>query len=116
MNAWPTTDAIVQVGALATEDSLTIWNFAGDSLIIIVPVLIFVAFARSEGRGPFVAVLLSFYCAYALYLTFPYASFLPTAPALTALLAQVGLYFALTLVFYLILRRVVVSDFLFIGL
>ena len=116
MTATTTTDAIVQVGVLATEYSLTVWNFAGDFLIIIVPVLIFFAFARSEGRGPFVAVLLSFYCAYALYLTFPYSSFLPTAPALTALLAQVGLYFALSLVFYLILRRIVVSDFLYIGI
>ena len=35
---------------------------------------------------------------------------------MTALLAQVGLYAALTLVFYIILRRVVVSDFLYVGI
>jgi len=41
---------------------------------------------------------------------------LPTAPAMTALLSQMALYAGLTLVFYIILRRVVVSDFLYVGI
>lgn len=110
------TEGIVQVSALASQYSLTAWNSVSDFLIIIILVLLFVGFARGVGRGPFVAVLLSFYCAYALYAMFPYMSYLPTAPALTALLSKLGLYFALMLVFYIILRRVVVSDFLYIGI
>jgi len=110
------TEGLAQVSTLATHSALSVWSFVSDFAIILVLVLLFVMFARSVGRGPFVAVLLSFYCAYALYATFPYSSFLPTAPALTALLAQVGVYLGLAVIFYLILRRVVVSDFLYIGL
>lgn len=116
MTATTTTDAIAQVNALATHTALSAWNFGSDFLIIIVLVLLFFIFARGVGRGPFVALLLSFYCAYALYFTFPYMQYLPTAPALTALLSQLGVYFGLSFLFYVILRRVVVSDFLYIGL
>ena len=116
MTPTSTTDAIVQASALASHTAMTAWGAVSDFLIIIVLVLVFVMFARSVGRGPFVAVLLSFYCAYALYISFPYVSYLPTAPATTALFANAGLYLGLAFVFYIILRRVVVSDFLDIGL
>ncbi|MFA6414900.1 MAG: hypothetical protein WC217_02875 [Candidatus Paceibacterota bacterium] len=110
------TEGLVQVSTLATSSAMSAWSFVSDFAIILVIVLLFVMFARSIGRGPFVGLLIAFYCAYALYAMFPYMSFLPTAPAMTALLAQVGLYLGLTLAFYIILRRVVVSDFLYIGL
>ncbi len=109
-------DGIAQVSALASHSALTVWSLGSDFIIIIVLVLFFLFFARSVGRGQFVAILLAFYCAYALYATFPYASYLPTAPALTALLSQLGVYLGLSFIFYVILRRVVVSDFLNIGL
>lgn len=108
-------DGLAQVNTLATNTALTAWNAAGDFLIILVLLSIFFLFAWYSGRGQFVAVLLSFYCAYALYVAFPYKSMLPTAPAMTALLAQVGLFAGLTLLFYIVLQRVVVSDFLYIG-
>ncbi len=110
------TEGIAQVNVLATSYAFTIWNTASDFLIILILLGAFFLFAWYVGRGPLVAVLLAFYCAYALYVAFPYASLLPTAPALTALLAQAGLYFGLSFVFYIILRRVVVSDFLYIGI
>ena len=116
MTATSTTGAIAQVNTLATHYAFTIWNSASDFLIIIILVSIFFLFAWYIGRGQLVAVLLAFYCAYALYTMFPYMSVLPTAPAMTALLAQAGLYAGLTLAFYIILRRVVVSDFLYIGI
>ncbi|MBI4088789.1 hypothetical protein HY415_01710 [Candidatus Kaiserbacteria bacterium] len=109
------TEGLAQVNTLATNTALTVWNSASDFLIIIVLVAIFFLFAWYVGRGPLVAVLLAFYCAYALYIIFPYASYLPTAPATTALLAQVGVYLGLSFLFYIVLRRVVVSDFLYIG-
>ncbi len=116
MTATSTTEAIAQVNELATNTALTVWNGASDFLIILVLLSVFFLFAWYIGRGPLVGVLLAFYCAYALYLVFPYASYLPTAPAMTALLAHIGLYAGLALVFYIILRRVVVSDFLYIGI
>lgn len=108
-------EGLAQVTNVATPIAMNAWGAMSDFLIIIVMVLVFVIFARYIGRGPFVGILLSFYCAYALYAVFPYMSYLPTAPATTALFVQIGLYAALAFVFYIILRRVVVSDFLYIG-
>jgi VanZ family protein len=110
------TDGLAQVNTLATHTALTVWSGASDFLIVLILFSVFFLFAWYVGRGPLVAVLLALYAAYALYATFPYMSYLPTAPALTALLAHIGLYFGLTLAFYIILRRVVVSDFLYIGI
>ncbi len=110
------TEGLAQVNTLATYTALSAWNFAGDFLIIIILMGAFFFFARAVGRGQLVALMLSFYSAYALFISFPYSSLLPTAPVLTALLSNVGLYAALTFLFYIILRRVVVSDFLYIGI
>ena len=110
------TEGLAQVNELATNTALQAWSAASDFLIIIILLGVFFLFAWYVGRGPLVAVLLAFYSAYALYVMFPYMSYLPTAPALTALLAQTGLYLGLTFAFYIILRRVVVSDFLYIGI
>jgi hypothetical protein len=92
------------------------WNFASDFLIIIIFVSVLFLYGWYVGRGPFVAILLALYAGYAIYVTFPYAALLPTAPALTALLAQVGVYLGLVFVFFIVLRRVVVSDFLYVGI
>ncbi len=110
------TDGIAQVNTLATQYAFTVWNGMSDFFIILVMVAVFFLYAWYIGRGQLVSVLLAFYCAYALYLMFPYMSALPTAPAMTALLAQAGLYLGLSFLFFIILRRVVVSDFLYIGI
>ena len=110
------TEGIAQVSTLATQYSLTAWNFAGDFLIIIVLVSVLFLYGWYVGRGPFVAILLALYAGYAIYVAFPYTSLLPTAPALTALLAQTGVYLGLVFLFFIILRRVVVSDFLYVGI
>ncbi len=116
MTGTSTTEAIAQVNTLATHYAFSIWNGASDFLIIIILFAIFFVFAWYIGRATLVSILLAFYAAYAIYVSFPYTSFLPTAPAITALLAHVGFYFALAIVFYVILRRVVVSDFLYVGI
>lgn len=108
-------EGLAKVNTLAANTAMSLWSGASDFLIILVLLTAFFLFAWYVGRGQLVAVLLAFYCAYALFATFPYASYLPTAPALTALFAQVGLYAALVGLFYIILRRVVVSDFLYVG-
>lgn len=108
--------AIAQVNTLATHYAFSIWNSASDFLIIIILFGVFFLFAWYVGRATLLSALVAFYAAYAIYIVFPYSSYLPSAPAMTALLAHIGLYLALTLLFYLILRRVVVSDFLYIGI
>ena len=110
------TKGIAQVNALATNTALSMWSVASDFLIIIILFGILFFFAWYIGRATLVSVLLAFYAAYAVYIVFPYTSFLPTAPAMTALLAHVGLYACLTLVFFIILRRVIVSDFLSVSI
>lgn len=110
-----TTQALAQVNTLASGASHSAWGAASDFLIIIILIGFFFIFAWYVGRGPLVAIMLSYYGAYAIYMSFPYEQYLPQAPALTALLAHAGLYAALGFAFYVVLRRVVVSDFLYVG-
>lgn len=111
----PDASSIAQVTAVATPLAMTAWNSVSDFVIILVMVLVFIMFSRYVGRGPFVGVMVAFYTAYALYVAFPFMDFLPSAPAITAVATHVGLYLGLVFLFYIILRRVVVSDFLYIG-
>ncbi len=110
------TDGLAKVNELATTYAFTAWNGVSDFLIIIILFSVLFLFAWYVGRATLVSILMAFYAGFAIYKTFPYMSYLPTAPAMTALLAQVALYAGLTLVFYIILRRVVVSDFLYVGI
>ena len=68
------------------------------------------------GGGPFAPFLLPLSAAYAVYIVFPYAGILPSAPPIAALATRLALYLGLVVLFYIILRRVVVSDFLYIGI
>lgn len=110
------TDGLAKVNELATTYAFTAWNGVSDFLIIIILFGILFLFAWYVGRATLVSILMAFYAGFAVYKMFPFMSYLPTAPAMTALLAQVALYAGLTLVFYIILRRVVVSDFLYVGI
>lgn len=110
------TDGIAKVNELATTYAFTAWSAASDFLIIIILFSVLFLFAWYVGRATLVSILIAFYAGFAVYKMFPFMSYLPTAPAMTALLAQAALYLGLTLVFYIILRRVVVSDFLYVGL
>ncbi|MDP1707426.1 MAG: hypothetical protein Q8L30_02640 [bacterium] len=110
------TEGLAQVNELATNTALSAWSFGSDFLIILILLAVIFLFAWYVGRGPFVSLLLAFYAAYAIYVIFPYKSLLPDTPATTSLLGEVGLYFALVLLFFIILRRVIVSDFLYIGI
>ena len=110
------TEGLAQVNTLATHTALTVWSASGNFLVLLALTGAFFLFAWYVGRGPLVALLLSLYAAYAVYIAFPYASLLPSAPLSTAPFAHIGVYAALILVFYIILRRVVVSDFLYIGI
>lgn len=108
-------DGLTQVNTLATHTALSAWTWASDFFIVLVLVGVLFLFAWYVGKGQFVSLLLSFYAAEALYALFPYNSLLPSAPALTALVAHLALFLAFALVTFIVLRRVVVSDFLYIG-
>jgi len=109
------TGTVAQVTTLANHTALSAWAMANDFLIVIILFAILFFFAWYVGRGSLVALLFAFYGAYALYVLFPYISFLPTAPPLTAFFTHAGFYAALALMFFVILRRVIVSDFLYIS-
>ena len=108
--------SVSNISALVTHTALSVWSMAGEYLIILIPLGVFFVFAWYIGHGPFVSILLSFYGGYAIYSVFPFMSSLPSSPALTAFGAHVGLYAVLVFIFFLILRRVVISDFMHIGL
>ena len=109
------TGTVAQMSTLATHTALSVWSVANDFLIAIILFVVLFLFAWYVGHGSFVGLLLAFYAGYAIYALFPYVSLLPTTPALTAFLAHVGLYAVFVFIFYIILRRVIASDFLTIG-
>jgi hypothetical protein len=109
------TEGLTQVTAYAGPIALSAWNSISDFLIIVILIAVLVLFSRYVGRGPFIGLMFSLYGAYAIYAAFPYMDYLPSAPAITAVSVHIGLYLLLVIVFYLILRRIVVSDFLYIG-
>ena len=109
-------DGIAQVNTLATHTATSAWMWGSDFLIVIVLFALFFLFAWYMGKGPFIGLMVSLYVAYAFYAIFPYNSLLPSSPAATALAADVGLYAVFGFISYLILRRTVVSDFLYVGL
>ncbi len=101
--------------ALATHTAISAWAVVNNFLVVIILVLALFIFAKYVGRSAFVALLLSLYAGYAPYLIFPYMSSLPTAPALTSVLAHAGLYAVFVIIFFIILRRFISSDFVYIG-
>ena len=109
-------ETFAPVGTFITSNAVGSWDVISGFLIVIVPALILFYIGWYIGRGPFVAILLALYAAYAIYIVFPYTGILPSAPPITALATRLVLYLALVVLFYLILRRVVVSDFLYIGM
>ena len=109
------TGTVAQASTLVTHTALSAWAVANNFLVVIILFVLLFVFAKYVGRGAFVALIISFYAAYAPYIIFPYTSLLPTAPALTAFLAHVGLYAVFVIIFFIILRRVISSDFIYIG-
>lgn len=109
-------ETFAPVGTFITSNAVSSWDVVSGFLVLIVPALLLFLIAWYIGRGPFVATLLALYAAFAVYTAFPYDSLLPAAPTITALATRLALYLGLVVLFYIILRRVVVSDFLYIGM
>lgn len=110
------TGSLDSVSTLATQSALSAWAWGSDFLMVLVLFGLLFLFAWYMGRGPFVALLISLYVGYALYSVFPFMSYAPTSPPLAALATALALYVAGTGIAYLVLRRAVVSDFIYVGL
>jgi len=96
--------------------SLTpVFAFTSSFLILIILVLVLVIWGRFMGYGPFIGGIAALYIAYALYVAFPYANYLPSAPALTAIAAHVALFIGFFVLGYIVMRRVSASDFIHVG-
>jgi len=108
-------ETATQIQTLATHTTASITSVTSDLLVVIVLAGALFVFARYIGRGPFVALLISLYVGLALYVIFPFMSYLPSAPAFTALISDVALFSILSAIAYFILRRIVVSDFISVG-
>lgn len=106
---------MAELSTVATNTALTAWGSASNFLVVLVLLGVLFVFAQYVGRGPFVALLLAFYAAYAVYAFFPYIQPLSAAPSTASLATHLALYAALTFAFFMILRRVIVSDFLYIS-
>ncbi len=107
--------AVGQAVTTATTALAPIWAFTSSILILLILMGALFLFARYVGRGPFVSLIAALYIAYGLYAAFPYTSYLPTAPALTAVATQVALYLVFFVISFIILRRISASDFIHIG-
>lgn len=107
----PTPDQL-QLALNATTHTLTpVWAFISSFLILFILIIVLVGFSRIMGYGPYIGLIAALYIGYALYVAFPYVSYLPTGPALTALAARVALYLLFFGISYVLLRRVAASDF-----
>ncbi len=106
---------LVQVQTLATYVGTNLFPFISDFLIVLVLVVALFLFARTAGRGRFIAFFISLYIGYALYIVFPFIKYLPSTPAITALVSDVAVFGALSIAAYILLRNVVVSDFVSIS-
>ena len=106
---------IAHASTFATHAASSLWAIGGGFLLVIVLFAALLLFAWYIGHGPFTALLISFYGAYAVYAVFPYFSLLPSASPLVAFFMRLGVYIVFALAFYVVLRRIIVSDFLHIG-
>lgn len=105
---------LTQVQTFATHTGVSLYSFASGFLVVIILFSGFFLLARYVGRGHFIALIISLYTGYAFYIVFPFVRLLPNTinAALVANLALFGIFVAVT---YVILRRIIVSDFLSIG-
>lgn len=99
------------VTSLATHTALSVWAAASTILALIVLVALFFFFARLMGKAAFVCLIVGLYSGYALYALFPYLSYLPKSPATVDVGTHALVYAAFVFGFYLLLRRVIIPDF-----
>ncbi len=111
----PATSSLTQINSVATNAALSVWNIIGDFVVVLALVAVLFLFAYYVGRGAFVTAVISLYAGFALYTQFPFMSMLGSASGATLLMEKLGIYAGLSLLVYLVVRRVIVSEFLYIN-
>jgi hypothetical protein len=111
----PATSSLTQINVVATNAAHSVGNVIGDFVVVLALVAVLFLFAYYVGRGAFVTGIISLYAGFALYTQFPFMSMLGTAAGATLLTEKIGIYAGLSLIAYLVVRRVIVSEFLYIN-
>ena len=111
----PATSSLNQVSTVATTAAHSAWNVVGDFVVVLALVVLLFLLARYVGRGSFVTAVISLYAGFALYQQFPYLGMLGNASGSALIAEKIALYLAASFVAYLVVRRVIVSEFLYIN-
>lgn len=101
-------DIALQVSNVATASAVHAWALAGNFLILVALTLVMIGFSYYGGKGGIISLLISFYVAYALYLVFPYTSFIVnegSTPLLKAILSVI-LYAIAMFVPFIFVQRI----------
>ncbi len=101
---------------VALPEAFGFLNVVGDFLILLVLFGLLFVFLWYMGKGPFIGLLIALYVAYALFSIFPYKESLPVEPQLLAVGSASSIFLLLMGIAYVVLRRTVASDFIYIGI
>ncbi len=101
---------ITQTEVFTSHAIAQIMSFTGDFFIALIMFAGVFALAYYQGRGRFIALILSLYVGYAFYIVFPFKSLIPTSSAIVTLVADIILFAIFVFVSYSILNRIVMSD------
>jgi len=95
-----------QITALATSSATSVWALIGNFIALLVLTVVFFVFALRAGRPAFISLVLSFYIGFGLFLVFPWKDQLMTGDGMTKAVAGLIIFAVLSILPYLILRRV----------
>ncbi len=99
-----------------TSGLTDLWTLILNLLVFIVLAALLFFFANREGKGPFIALIASFYVGFAIYSVFPFTKLLATGSgALNTSITALVLYAIFTGVSYYILHRAVGGGFFTMG-
>lgn len=95
-----------QITALATSSATSVWALIGNFIALLVLTLIFFVFTLRAGRPAFISLVLSLYIGFGLFLVFPWKEQLMAGDGMTKAVAGLIIFAILSIVPYMILRRV----------
>ncbi len=95
-----------QVTALAQSGTSGILPIVMNFIALIVLTIVLFAFAMRAGRPAFISLVLSFYVGFGLFMIFPWKSQMMTGEGMTKAIAGLLIYLGLSIIPFLVLRRV----------
>jgi len=103
-------NTLSQIQIISTHVLAQIMSFSNDFLIALILFAIVFIVAYSQGRGRFIALILSLYVGYAFYIVFPFKSLTPTSAAIVTLSADIILFAVFVFISYSVLSRIIITD------